>query len=519
MDPALTPRMPENQDEWTQLQVWSARLMGVLETARKHDVRRVLICAGIPASPATSDDPHWLLAPTPGWQSGPHRYQSPPTGRFQHQFTEHRVDLKVITEWTDKELDPSTAHEVLKHLEWRLRKAKALAPSTPLQWTPSRTGLKTWGMSLNAKTKAERVELDAPIADLIHQTSGQHRIECTGDPGDPELIVRHHPADATVGTLVAIDGRFMYAACLRELHFGAARMMDAAECQSMIDAAQSEVSGGASRKPALNAIRGLRMHVTAEVPADWHHLGLLPRQIPHATQKAWDMPNLPGCSFDTWASDAEIRLALDHGWHLTAHEGLHFGAKTRAADTWVDQLMRARESGRHHNSEVDQLSVRAIRKILIATIGGWNSRGQSTATVMTEQELERDGVGSDVINVQPMGGMFVVTRDQARQKTPDYAPQLSSQVWGRARAAVLSSRYGGGVAGALALPAEAIIGIQGDAIYVHSSTVPQWCLPTVQGGLDDGKPGRLRVKGIVRDCPRPESMAQARRWIDTTRQA
>ena len=40
-----------------------------------------------------------------------------------------------------------------------------------------------------------------------------------------------------------------------------------------------------------------------------------------------------------------------------------------------------------------------------------------------------------------------------------------------------------------------LIGVNGDALYLTS--VPQACLPVDQGGGDDGRTGRLRVKGWI----------------------
>ena len=62
------------------------------------------------------------------------------------------------------------------------------------------------------------------------------------------------------------------------------------------------------------------------------------------------------------------------------------------------------------------------------------------------------------------------------------------------------------------MPGSSIVGINGDAIY--SSYLPQWALPQQQGGVDDGKAGRLRLQGYL-DSPVPTPATRAAR--DTLR--
>lgn len=87
-----------------------------------------------------------------------------------------------------------------------------------------------------------------------------------------------------------------------------------------------------------------------------------------------------------------------------------------------------------------------------------------------------------------------------------YHPELAAQVWGRARARVLDGTKAA-PAGALHVAPHQLIGINGDAVY--ASGVPTWALPTARGGFDDGKAGKLRLKGaLIGPVPVPVTRAQ-----------
>ena len=74
-------------------------------------------------------------------------------------------------------------------------------------------------------------------------------------------------------------------------------------------------------------------------------------------------------------------------------------------------------------------------------------------------------------------------------------PEWSAQVWGRARARVLwaPTAVAHTYAGALTIPAAQLVSIYGDAVM--TTREPEWAAPR----FDDGKPGRLRVKGHLPD--------------------
>lgn len=94
-----------------------------------------------------------------------------------------------------------------------------------------------------------------------------------------------------------------------------------------------------------------------------------------------------------------------------------------------------------------------------------------------------------------------------------YHPELAAQVWARARARVLEGTKAA-PAGALHVAPQELIGINGDAVY--TSTVPVWALPVACGGFDDGRVGKLRLKGVVAG-PVPVPLTRAQREALTRR--
>jgi hypothetical protein len=56
-----------------------------------------------------------------------------------------------------------------------------------------------------------------------------------------------------------------------------------------------------------------------------------------------------------------------------------------------------------------------------------------------------------------------------------------------------------------------LIGVNGAALYLTS--VPQACLPVEQGGGDDGRTGRLRVKGWIGEPMSVPATTEARNQL------
>lgn len=298
-----------------------------------------------------------------------------------------------------------------------------------------------------------------------------------------------------------VDGRFMYSAVCRELGIGGRRL-----------------TGDEARQLLFFNPRGryarARYHVTATVPADWSHIGLLPAK--HPEMMTWHYPNRPGAQLTTWADAAEIDIALNAGWNIEPHEAILFHT-ARPLDTFAERIRRGREliAG---NVDLDPAVQRAVmiglRQILIAGIGNLASRGRavehSAATLREVPERYR--------HEAVQHGRRWIWTEPAEVNTASngwYWPELSIQVWGRARARVLSAPTGVSKlrAGALHVPAHTLMGINGDALY--TTELPEWSLPVALGGGDDGQPGRLRLQGGL---PRPQTAPTTREQRDRLRQ-
>jgi len=66
-------------------------------------------------------------------------------------------------------------------------------------------------------------------------------------------------------------------------------------------------------------------------------------------------------------------------------------------------------------------------------------------------------------------------------------------------------------AGAITIPPGELIGIQGDAIY--TSVSPLWTFPAPEGGGDDGRTGRIRIKGLIPDPVNAPATREARQQL------
>src|SRR5581483_8495349 len=105
--------------------------------------------------------------------------------------------------------------------------------------------------------------------------------------------------------------------------------------------------------------------VTATIPADWAHVGLLP--VPGeriGSEKPWTWPATPGLELaDLWVSEPELRLALDQGWSCVIHERLLFTGQ-KVLRTWRERLLHMREDAERLEPEIRPHVRSAIREML-----------------------------------------------------------------------------------------------------------------------------------------------------------
>jgi len=409
----------------------------------------------------------WFIAKTPGWAHGSHHLDaSTPVGRYVHQTTGQRVEIRRASEWFGQ--GDYTAEQARAGWE-ALTKALALAipgMDQPLG-SPGATGREAW---LRSRTfdKDTRQPIDPPqcsleVAELLHATSGQHRIERFAKP--------EH--DLGENRLWLLDGRLMYAACVRELGVGGT-LLGARE---------------ANEHFLANPYGRARYQVKVTVPEWWDTCGILPYRADPGDP--WEYPAEPGRTFTTWADSSEVWLAAwQFAWPTEVLAGIGF-EKGKPLDTWAARLLRAYDAASVTLDPSGPLVRAGIRWMLLHSIGAWHSTGR-TETTITDSPMHQpagDGWGPP----QPEKGQALWRRRAplVGRSALMAHPEWSSQVWGRARARVLwaPTRLKDTHAGALTIPSHQLVSIYGDAIMVTER--PPWAYDF----YDDGKPGRLRVKG------------------------
>lgn len=467
-------------------------LTDMLDTAAAVGVDRIFFTGKTPV--ATPGKRHWLLVQTPGWIDGGHNLGSPATGRFEHRQTGKRMLVQFVSGWFgDAPLSPDQAR-----LAWQATEGiiGAHFRGAKLMDSPTATGANLWALTL--PKNLEPYPLTEDIAEELHRTSGQHHVEhlVAGSSSDthPDCIPLHDPAKTPkIDGFAYVDGRFMYGAMCSELGIGPGYRLRRDDTADML-----------RENPYARA----RVHVQFKVPDTWDHIGLIGVQHEKASE-GWYWPNRPGATGSAWIDAAEFFVAARHGWQLDPIESVAFttdvpGARdrdrrvrARPLDTWKDNLVKARAAvaGDPLMDEVIKTAVSAaLRSILINTIGNFAARGR----VQTHITFDPKEVPANAPDVKQHGKAFIWTTKPRfdGQAQRYYHPEFAVQVWGRARARMLSGPMAGGFqGGALHVPAHTLLGVRGDAIY--TTEVPAWSLTEERGGGDDGRVGRMRLQGYV----------------------
>lgn len=497
-------------------------LVDMLNTAHSLGCPQIILTGKVPEP--REDRTYWMLADTPGWKHGTHWLsREPRIGRYENELSGNRVEIRPASEWfNDAPVDQLQAKTAWDVLSGEVEKITGTDHAgNPVQggmfYTPAATAVNLWGMLLPKRLRS-LPSLPSDVAEQLHNTSGQHRIEhlTTTGQGDNEneFEVRYFNSTETpkLDTFAYIDGRFMYSALGWGVGLGAHRITREEAAMNIYD------RGG----PGQFVSAWYRVQAT--VPKDWRHVGLLPLQAQDVGD-GWLYPNRPGATFETWASGAEVKLAVDHGWPIDPVEGIVFDkqalddpdargrAKPNVLDSWASKLNAARDAVQQRTDldpEVRQAVAGALRAMLLQGIGNFAKRlrGQDV-TVTNALDIPPEYAGSQK-KVGDHWVYHVPGREFTDRERGYYHPELAVQVWGRARARMLQSPtpkgYPGPRPGMLSMDPATLLGVRGDAVY--TSEVPTWALPADQGGADDGKNGRLRVKGILRNVPTPHDEAE-----------
>ncbi|WP_448812120.1 hypothetical protein [Agromyces bauzanensis] len=442
---------------------------------------------------------HWLMVRTPGWTAGSHwlgAWRSV-TGRFENALTGQKVTVKMAAEWFgDVELTPNEARQAWLVTESAIKRADERAT---LFLTPTATGTNLWALSLPKNVDPVHVSTD--IADELRNTSGQHHVEHLVAGPDfmdhPDVVPLVVPTKQTIDTFAYVDGRFMYSAVCRELGIGPAIRLNRTAAYELLES---------------NPYARARYYVKFRVPDDWNHIGLLPVKDPNRVDR-WIYPNRPGAIAETWADASEVAVARNAGWLIDPLEAIQFTTETlgrkangttglvkvRPLDTFADRMVRVREQVEQRPGVppvIRRAVAAALRAILLFSIGGFHSVTRES-TVVVESAL--DVPPQFQASVRQHGDVFSYRIPSAKlddRTRQFYHPEFSVQVWGRARARLLSAPAANGMrAGALALDPSTLLGVYGDALY--TTVIPEWSVPVEHGGGDDGKVGRLRLQGVV----------------------
>lgn len=477
---------------------------------------RIMLTGKVPA--ADRNTRHWLMVQTPGWSTEQgHWLGSPPTGRFTNRNTGQYIEVRVASEWFgDTTLTPRQARDAWQYLDAVL--TYTFGPSLPsgmgttLMLTPASTGTNLWAATMPKGLNPEPVTSD--IAAELHSTSGQHHQDhlvsgpATAEHDDVVPLIDTRLVDE-IPRFTYIDGRFMYASLCREIGTGPGVRLNRAQAYDLLTA---------------NPYARARYEVRFTVPADWHHVGIFGIQHENPAD-GWYYPNRPGARGITWADSSEVFVAMNAGWQVEPLQAIVFTetmdaarkrfqgddhlarrskTKARPLDLWAEKLVKARENVAG-DPEVDPALKKpvgaALRAILIQSIGNFASHGRGN-TVVVYDPKEIPAEYADTAQRKGKAWVYTIPQSLTRRQAAFYRPEFAVQVWGRGRAKVLQTRVGGHQAGALALPGQTIIGINGDAIYT-TATPPPWAMPEDQGGADDGKAGRLRLQGHLAGPLRP----------------
>lgn len=488
----------------------------MLNTAASAGAERIIFTGKVPRPEGTTSK-HWLLARTDGWRPGfyndkgvplGHWLSHPPTGRFERIQTGQRVEVRIAEEWFGEgRLTPAQARNAWDFTEYLIgQKFKDPSTKEPMKLgkSPASSGRNLWAASWGANTILPPISKD--IADVLHATSGQHHLEhLVAGPSastHEDCIPLVDPtARPRLDRFAYIDGRFMYASLGWELGIGPGQWLRGPDCWDLLQ-----------NSPFARA----RFYVEFTVPQSWNHVGIL--GVQHAKiSDGWFYPNRPGAKHRTWADSSEVAVALQFGWQIDIIEGIYFpshfmkGDKKvsyRPADNFLKRLKEVRESietDPEASWEVKRAASAAVRAMTISTIGSWASRGKgSTQIVYDLKDIPSEFLGS----YEKFGDAyaFKVPAALTEQEQPFYHPELAVQIWGRGRARVLWSptALDGVHGGALSVPADTLLGINGDAIY--TTVLPDWAKPVQYGGGDDGRIGRLRVQGVLQDVKTPVTL-------------
>lgn len=341
-----------------------------------------------------------------------------------------------------KHFQPLEVHKE-KHDEYRVE----------LLSTPARTGMDLLRRKLPYGVKY--ADLPDEVERIVMTQFGQARTELF-DHGR-ELVENLHN----------YDGFWFYAACCRHMPVG----------KIIHD----------QKDGYLPYITGL-YRVTAIVPDDWNHIGLLPVRQGDKTV----YPNDPNGCFSSWCSHRDVALAREYGWDIQIQErilwpetqarGLKIGQDPLRH--WMETLVLLRETiSLQYEEPIRGMLRDAFRSLLNMTIGRLHMAGR-TVDVYTADFSEDPGEGTHLAEEYADGSFrYEKNQDLNAYQKEGFKPHWALECWSQAKWKVTKA--------ALEVPFDQLVSIRTDGLWTTCKA----------DFVDTGKPGCFREKDLVERGP------------------
>ena len=420
-------------------------------------------------------------------EKGSYESMPNPLYLYRHRATGRNIEIRRVTEWLGEqsETDPYSATEARDTLGVVVTRLRAkFGEGATLLGSPTVTG-------------RALLEAKLPSTYPIPLLSDEHREMFRAHTTQHRREVAPVESMSTLPEFAYLDGRFMYAALLRNVGVGPATL----EYRGLFN-------------PHARGI----WHVRFTIPSNWAHVGLL--SVVTDAGIVW--PSAPGTSWDTWAETAEIKLAIENGWGIEHKESLLLdNPKADPLKAWRDSLVAIRDDIRADETlspKISDLASGVVRDLLLHAVGSFASNGTREQTRrVTLAEIPAGTAAESVGN-----GLYKITEQVTRSATQAKweHPEWTSKIWAESRVRILSwpprpsanSKRVGSLdewtpTGALHVPRENVLGFYGDAVYLTRD--PQW--------HDDNANGRLRLKGRAEGpLPVPHTEADIQALVKLT---
>lgn len=443
----------------------------LLSASVENEARRVFLVGPQPGSDAWLDEP-----PGEGWTAAGHfRELRDPCGRWAVDGVRgSTVEVRRVASWLGEGgYDARQAREAVALVHQLLQ--STTHGRVGFGASPAAVGQSLWAYTVSDGRCDE--QLPPEVADLIRNTSGQHRQELLGACYDGCDLHLKAPRRARLPGLFYFDAQFMYAACVRELGCAPAAVIDIERvAQAFYEAT-----------PYARA----RYRLSFTVPDGWTGPGLLP--VKHPNGNNWHYPNRPGVTCETWADACEVGLAAKHGWPMRMLAVIKFKADALPLDRFGDRVLRLRELAAQERSNVGgELAARAFRSMFIRTIGAFNSRGRDRSYLVPAGVPLPEDV-TDWTTRDDGSRVFKRRMELTGNAASFLRPELTSQVWARARMRVAVQM--------MEVDPAQLVAVWGDALYLTYDT-----------GWTAERPGQFRLKGSISESvTRPKTLADVLR--------